>query len=83
MDDVATRALPLPDDVAGLLHTLRERLDELVDEEPVMVLKAAENLGRSLPNSGRSPPGTSRSTPSRCPASPRPSARRRKPPDPA
>ncbi|MFF3775617.1 hypothetical protein [Streptomyces sp. NPDC002232] len=44
MDDVATRALPLPDDVAGLLQTLRERLDELVDEEPVVVLRAAEQM---------------------------------------
>ncbi|MGW1116925.1 hypothetical protein ACWD5B_07430 [Streptomyces tanashiensis] len=44
MDDVATRAVPLPDDVADLLQTLRERLDELVDDEPVVVLRTAEKL---------------------------------------
>ncbi|MEE1814431.1 hypothetical protein PUR59_05265 [Streptomyces sp. SP18ES09] len=32
------------DGVAGLLRTLRERLDALVDEEPVMVMKSAESL---------------------------------------
>ncbi|MEU2074495.1 hypothetical protein [Streptomyces sp. NPDC013489] len=42
MDDVATRAVPLPDDVSGLLRTLRQRLDALVDDEPLVVLKAAE-----------------------------------------
>ncbi|MEV8628602.1 hypothetical protein [Streptomyces sp. NPDC051079] len=44
MDDVAARTAPLPDDVAGLLRTLRERLDELVDDEPLIVLKAAGKL---------------------------------------
>ncbi|GGT26698.1 hypothetical protein GCM10010222_80590 [Streptomyces tanashiensis] len=44
MDDVATGAVPLPDDVAGLLRTLRGRLDELVDDEPLLVLRAAEEM---------------------------------------
>ncbi|MFE7511430.1 hypothetical protein ACFU8I_09420 [Streptomyces sp. NPDC057540] len=52
MDDVAARAVPLPDDVAGLLRTLRERLDELVDDEPVMVLKAAEVMGAIVADYG-------------------------------
>ncbi|MFF8513378.1 hypothetical protein ACF064_35560 [Streptomyces sp. NPDC015492] len=42
MDDVATRALPLPDDVSGLLRALRERLDALVDDNPLLVLKAVQ-----------------------------------------
>ncbi|MGW4855348.1 hypothetical protein ACWEPZ_29400 [Streptomyces sp. NPDC004288] len=52
LDDVAARALPLPDDVAALLRTLRERLDEMVDEEPVVVLKAAEDLGAIVADFG-------------------------------
>ncbi|MFF9431998.1 hypothetical protein [Streptomyces sp. NPDC014746] len=44
MDDVAARALALPDDVAALLHTLRERLDDLIDDDPVLVLKAVEAM---------------------------------------
>ncbi|MFF5970092.1 hypothetical protein ACFY7C_01055 [Streptomyces sp. NPDC012769] len=44
MDEVATRAVPLPEDVAGLLRRLRERLDELVDDAPLPVLKAAGEL---------------------------------------
>ncbi|SEE24036.1 hypothetical protein [Streptomyces sp. TLI_105] len=44
LDDVAARTVPLPGDVTGLLRTLRERLDELVDDEPLVVLKAAGKL---------------------------------------
>ncbi|MFE5596073.1 hypothetical protein [Streptomyces sp. NPDC056549] len=44
MDDVATRTVRLPDDVTGLLRTLRDRLDQLVDDEPLVVLKATEKM---------------------------------------
>ncbi|ROQ23600.1 hypothetical protein EDD98_7550 [Streptomyces sp. PanSC19] len=44
MDEVAARAVPLPEDVAGLLRQLRERLDELVDDTPLTVLKVAGEL---------------------------------------
>ncbi|MGO4634937.1 hypothetical protein AB4225_29020 [Streptomyces sp. 2RAF24] len=44
LDDVAARTVSLPDDVEGLLRTLRERLDELVDDAPLVVLKAAGKL---------------------------------------
>ncbi|WP_435972254.1 hypothetical protein [Streptomyces sp. Qhu_M48] len=36
--------MPLPEDLAGLLRQLRERLDELVDDDPLMVVKAAGEL---------------------------------------
>ncbi|MEU6621948.1 hypothetical protein ABZ926_14405 [Streptomyces litmocidini] len=44
MDDVAARTAPLPGDVTDLLRTLRERLDELADDEPVVALKTAGKL---------------------------------------
>ncbi|GGV18985.1 hypothetical protein GCM10010275_70740 [Streptomyces litmocidini] len=44
MDEVAARAVSLPENVAGLLGKLRERLDEIVGDEPLMVLKAAGEL---------------------------------------
>lgn len=39
-----TNTTPLPDDVEGLLRMLRERLDELVDDTLLVVLKAAGKL---------------------------------------
>ncbi|MEU8763829.1 hypothetical protein [Streptomyces sp. NPDC048659] len=44
MDEVAARAVRLPEDVAGLLKRLYERLDELVDDEPLTVLRAVDRL---------------------------------------
>ncbi|WP_318212878.1 hypothetical protein [Streptomyces sp. SJL17-1] len=45
MDDVADRALKLPEDLAGLLAQVRERLDRLLDEdEYVTVIKVADEL---------------------------------------
>ncbi|MER8043636.1 hypothetical protein [Streptomyces sp. NPDC094032] len=46
MDDVAARAVPLPQDLSTLLRQVRKRLDHLVDEEdePLQVLKAADEL---------------------------------------
>ncbi|MFE7511293.1 hypothetical protein ACFU8I_08715 [Streptomyces sp. NPDC057540] len=35
---------PLPGDAEGLPHTLREYLDEFVDDEPLVVLRAAEQM---------------------------------------
>lgn len=44
LDEVVARTVPLPDDVTGLLRTLRERLDEIVDDAPLVVLRAAGKL---------------------------------------
>ncbi|MEX0172182.1 hypothetical protein [Streptomyces sp. LMG1-1-1.1] len=46
MDQVADRAVALPEDLTGLLHQVRERLDHLLLEEdqPAAVLKAADEL---------------------------------------
>ncbi|MFD0367532.1 hypothetical protein [Streptomyces sp. NPDC059071] len=44
LDEVAARTVPLPEDVADLLNRLHERLDELVDDHPLTVLKAANEL---------------------------------------
>ncbi|MGA5069319.1 hypothetical protein ACPB9E_37210 [Streptomyces exfoliatus] len=44
LDEVAASAVPLPEDLAGLLRQLRELLDELVDDDPLMVVKAAGEL---------------------------------------
>ncbi|MFF0435435.1 hypothetical protein ACFYU9_24810 [Streptomyces sp. NPDC004327] len=44
LDDVVSRATPLPEDVSGLLSTLRERLDDILDDTPLTVLKAADEL---------------------------------------
>ncbi|WP_030556732.1 hypothetical protein [Streptomyces sp. NRRL F-5135] len=44
LDEVAARAVPLPEDLAGLLRRLHERLDELVDDDPLTVVKAAGEL---------------------------------------
>ncbi|MFF9853441.1 hypothetical protein [Streptomyces litmocidini] len=44
LDEVAARAVPLPEDLAGLLRQLHERLDELVDDHPLSVVKAAGEL---------------------------------------
>ncbi|WP_370416605.1 hypothetical protein [Streptomyces fradiae] len=44
MDDVAAHAVKLPEDVDTLLSRLQERLDELVDEHPLAVLKAVGEL---------------------------------------
>ncbi|MFD3334605.1 hypothetical protein ACFWV1_18395 [Streptomyces sp. NPDC058700] len=44
LDEVAARAVPLPEDLAGLLRRVRERLDELVDDDPLAVVKAAGEL---------------------------------------
>ncbi|MFI8963040.1 hypothetical protein ACIGO8_13045 [Streptomyces sp. NPDC053493] len=44
LDEVTARAVPLPEDLAGLLRQLRERLDELVDDSPLTVVKATAEL---------------------------------------
>ncbi|MEU0404585.1 hypothetical protein ABZ318_31075 [Streptomyces sp. NPDC006197] len=44
MDQVAARAISLPEDVAALLRRLRERLDLLLDDAPLAALKAADDL---------------------------------------
>ncbi|MFJ9576178.1 hypothetical protein ACIRQF_07270 [Streptomyces sp. NPDC101191] len=48
MDEVAASAVPLPEDVAHLLKTLRGRLDEILDDDPLTVLKAANELGATI-----------------------------------
>ncbi|SEB57059.1 hypothetical protein [Streptomyces sp. TLI_105] len=52
MDEVAARAVSLPEDVAGLLGKLRERLDEIVGDEPLVVLKAAGELEAIVASTG-------------------------------
>ncbi|MGW2016748.1 hypothetical protein [Streptomyces sp. NPDC001927] len=44
MDQVAARQAVLPEDMAEALRLLHERMDELMDEEPLVVLLAAEKL---------------------------------------
>ncbi|SEE60125.1 hypothetical protein [Streptomyces sp. TLI_105] len=44
LDEVAARAVPLPEDLVVLLRQLHERLDELVDDHPLAVVKAAGEL---------------------------------------
>ncbi|MEU9998082.1 hypothetical protein [Streptomyces sp. NPDC050848] len=53
MDQVAARQVSLPEDVAGPLRQLRERLDELVDGEPLVALRAVGELEEVITSSGR------------------------------
>ncbi|MEV7279982.1 hypothetical protein [Streptomyces sp. NPDC093111] len=44
LDEVEARSVPLPLDVADLLKRLHKRLDELVDDHPLTVLRAVGEL---------------------------------------
>ncbi|MFI8917373.1 hypothetical protein ACIGW4_38035 [Streptomyces sp. NPDC053513] len=52
MDEVAARAVVLPEDVAGLLRQLREGLDEIVGDEPLVALKAVGELEAIVASAG-------------------------------
>ncbi|MFG2645097.1 hypothetical protein ACGFYP_29490 [Streptomyces sp. NPDC048370] len=53
MEKVAARQVALPEDMAGALRQLRERLDELVDGEPLVVLRAVGELEEVITSSAR------------------------------
>ncbi|MFF7177989.1 hypothetical protein [Streptomyces sp. NPDC008121] len=44
LDDVEARTVPLPTEVSDLLHRLRQRLEQLVDDAPLVAVKAAGEL---------------------------------------
>ncbi|MFE3644272.1 hypothetical protein ACFXOM_25275 [Streptomyces sp. NPDC059169] len=52
MDQVAAVALALPDDLADLLRRLRGCLDELLDDAPLAVVKAAGELEAIVTDTG-------------------------------
>ncbi|MEU7017615.1 hypothetical protein [Streptomyces sp. NPDC046385] len=52
LDEVVSRSVPLPQDVAELLKRLHERLDELVDAHPLTVLRAVGELETDLASFG-------------------------------
>ncbi|MFI8823736.1 hypothetical protein [Streptomyces sp. NPDC053431] len=52
MEQVAARAVALPDDLAVLLDQLRDRLDALLDDAPLTALKAADALESVVASTG-------------------------------
>jgi hypothetical protein len=44
LDDVEARSVPLPIEVTDLLHQLRQRLEQLVDDAPLAAVRAAGRL---------------------------------------
>ncbi|MEV5972190.1 hypothetical protein [Streptomyces sp. NPDC051921] len=52
MDQVAARAVALPDDVAALLTQVRDRMDALLDDAPLIALKAADALESIVASTG-------------------------------
>ncbi|MCG7527137.1 hypothetical protein MHW47_22160 [Streptomyces sp. OfavH-34-F] len=58
--DVENRAVPIPEDVAGLLDQLRERLDALADDAPLAALRILAALESSIASAGEVAAYTSR-----------------------